>query len=71
MNGESLPPLLLCRRTACATISVSCCFSNVSVQSAVSRSTCAVSSDRGRVVTSTSMFGSRNKRVHISTPAPT
>ena len=34
----------------------------------MSRSTCAVSSDRGRVVTSTSMVGSRNKRVRISIP---
>ena len=34
----------------------------------MSRSTCAVSSDRSPVVTSTSMFGSRNKRVRISIP---
>ena len=26
MNGKSLPPLLMCRRTACATISDSSCF---------------------------------------------
>ena len=64
LNGETLPLLLSCRCTDFRQQ----LFSNGSVQCSVFSFSCAVPFDRDRVMTSTSMFESRNKGVLIFIP---